>query len=241
MEYNKFLRKNYIAIYIARKRKRQSISVMISAQLLTLTMSATTGPGKSYFPRVRGARAKWVSTWRRASERVGDAISCGLRFTIDANLKTTVKHRGKELLTTEFRCFANYPRLIQSHCSSIADFHSFCLFSPFPPPFRRFLRAFYSSYPSLSLNPFCSPSSSSGSVVSALSSLNRQPYPCRSLSVTVCIALRHEKRSLVKDLSRTATPVLKILSIRPPLKQVWLARLSIAPLDLPRQRNENGD
>lgn len=29
-----------------------------------------------------------------------------------------MKHRGKELLTTEFRCFTNYPRLTQSHCSS---------------------------------------------------------------------------------------------------------------------------
>jgi len=76
--------------------------------------------------------------------------------------------RGKELLTTKFRCFANYPRL-----TPILSLR----------------------YPSSSRNP---------ETVVSTSWLEPDRQLVHLLCAHHCIAPRHEKRSLVKDLSRTS-------------------------------------
>lgn len=103
-----------------------------------------------------------------------------------------MKHRGKELLTTEFRCFANYPRLTRSRCSNtdpLIYLHLRLSISPFlsyPPPLGR---------QDLSLPRYPARAPARRRLLVHLFRAHR------------CIAPRHEKRSLVKDLSRTVTPL----------------------------------
>jgi len=102
---------------------------------------------------------------------------------------------GKALLTTEFRCFTNYPRLTQSHCSSTE--HP----SPvYPFSHRLSVSSFSLILPCREALQVCRPN------VILPRARPSQLFLVHLPHAHHCIAPRHEKRSLVKDLSRTSTP-----------------------------------
>lgn len=131
-------------------------------------------------------------------------------------MQTTVKHRGKEILTTEFRCFANYPRLTQSHCSS-TDPH-FTL-PPSSLPLCPFLFLYLSLCPLRLLSFLIGARTCRLRVI-----LLKLPLPRPPLS----------RASLYRSLSRETVisqgplanshPIRRMLSINA-LKQVWLTSL----------------
>lgn len=126
-----------------------------------------------------------------------------------------MKHRGKELLTTEFRCFANYPRLTRSRCSNT------------DPLIYLHLR--------LSISPFLSPSRTPGPVASTLScsSSCSSASPRPPLSRASLYRASSRETIISQGPLANSHPALRILSISA-LKQVWLVYLSIASLPLLR-------